>query len=123
MAIATTIDLSKIPAKELPTSTVKAAFSKELGEQEYEIRALDDISLQDWGDVTSDPQEIFRNSKTCLIALTNGLVCLGGDKAKALYLLKNASSDEVVKVVAAIISLTNELDARKAEEKKTAEKN
>lgn len=122
MAIANSIDLSKIPAKELPTSTVKATFSKELGEQEYEIRALDDIALQDWGDVVTDQREICRNSKTCLIALTEGLVALNGDKEKARYLLRNAS-DEAVKVVAAIIALTNEFYGKKAEEKQTAEKN
>ena len=61
--LATTLDLSKIKAKELPTSTVKAVLNPEIGEQEFAIHALSDLDRIDIRDVISNNRSVSRLSK------------------------------------------------------------
>ena len=119
--LATTIDLSKLKAKELPTGTVKADFGN--GEQEFAIHALNDLERFDLIDITSNPDNsLTRLSKTYVKLLAVGMDVLEGDEDKARALLMGAT-EESMKVVAAISNLTNQFYNAKAEEKAEAEKN
>lgn len=122
MKKAASINLAKIPAKELPSSTIKADFGDGNGEQEFTVHAVGDMARRDIMDVLTDQREINRNSKLQLILLTEGLDCINGDKATARYLLENAT-DACITVTAEIVRLTNEFYAAKGEEKEAAEKN
>lgn len=119
--LATTIDLSKLKAKELPTGTVKADFGN--SEQEFAIHALNDLERFDLIDITSNPDNsLTRLSKTYVKLLAAGMDVLEGDEDKARALLMGAT-EEAMKVVAAISNLTNQFYNAKAEEKAEAEKN
>jgi D-arabinose 5-phosphate isomerase GutQ len=119
--LATTIDLSKLKAKELPTGAVKADFGN--GEQEFAIHALNDLERFDLIDITNNPDNsLTRLSKIYIKLLAAGMDVLEGDENKARTLLMGAT-EEAMKVVAAISNLTNQFYNAKAEEKAEAEKN
>ena len=120
MALATTIDLSKIKAKELPTKTVKANFGD--GEKEYQVRALNDMDRIELARHVTNKSEVFVNSKVYLIALVGGLEAIGRDEDAARVLL-DACTTEALKVANEILDLTNEFYTKKSEEREKAEKN
>ncbi|MBQ4433385.1 MAG: hypothetical protein IJU61_09785 [Victivallales bacterium] len=120
--LATTLDLSKIKAKELPTSTVKAVLNPEIGEQEFAIHALSDLDRIDISDVISNNRSVSRLSKFYVKMLAAGLDVLNGSEEDARELLDKCTEQAMI-IANAIFALTNQFNAAKADEKAEAEKN
>ncbi len=120
MAIATRINLAKIPVKETASKVVKLDFGD--GEKEYMIHALDDATRQCIGMLYADQNDVLRDMKMNKLLLLGGLDAIQGDAAVADYLVRNANAT-VVQACAEIVALTNEFYTAKDAEAEEAEKN
>lgn len=119
--IATTIDLSKIPAKEVPRKTVKANFGD--GEKEYWIRSLDDADRMCVQMLYAvDQRDVRRPFELYVLLLTAGLEAINGSQETARWLVRNCT-DAAMDVGNEIYSLTLEFFKAKDAEAEEAEKN
>jgi len=117
--IKTKIDLSKIPAKELPRKKVTVDFGD--GEAEYWIRALGDadrMCIQ----VLYGTDNVFRPKDLYVLLLSCGLEVIKGDQDIARLLVERATIPAQT-VGNEIYSLTNDFYDSKDQEAEQAEKN
>lgn len=119
MALATKIDLSKIPVKETASKIIEANFDGT--KAEYKIHALSDQYLQCLNLLR------MRNNTTkgvdlYVLLLTAGLDAIDGDEFQAKYLVENCNA-EAVRVGNEIYSLTDDFLTAKNKEAEEAEKN
>ena len=123
--IATSIDLSKVPAKELPRKTVEADFGD--GVKEYYIRPLNEADLVclrtlPQNDPTTGQTDIMLPKKMYVLLLSAGLEVCQGQQDIAKLLLDERSA-AAIHVGDAIFAFTNEFYAAKQNETEEAEKN
>lgn len=117
--IKTKIDLSKIPAKELPREKITVDFGD--GEAEYWIRALGDadrMCIQ----VLYGTENVFRPKELYILLLSCGLEAINGDQEIARLLVDRATLAAQT-VGNAIYRMTNDFYESKDEEAEQAEKN
>jgi hypothetical protein len=118
--IATTIDLSKIPVKEMPRKLVKANFGD--GEKEYWIRSLGDADRMCVQMLYSGDADVMRPYSLYVLLLTAGLEAIGGNQETAKWLVKHCT-DAAQAVGNEIYTLTIDFYKAKDVEVEQAEKN
>lgn len=118
--IKTRIDLSKIPAKELPRETIAVDLGE--GENDYWIHALNDADWMCISGLYDNPDDIFRQKNLFVILLACGLEALAGDQRAAKTLLERKTL-EAQKIGNRIFQMTIDFYNAKGEEAKEAEKN
>lgn len=117
--VATKINLSRIPIKELPRKTILCNFDGE--EKEYWIRALDESKRMCIQSLWTG-NDVLRPAKLYTLLLTAGLEAINEEQEIAQFLLENVT-EEAKRVGNEIYAFTAEYYEKIAEEAEEARKN
>ena len=120
--LATSIDLSKIPIKEVASKTIEADLYGDGETKSYRIHALNDAERLCIGVLSQGGENVMFAAKFYVLLLTAGMDAVGGNQSVAEFLLANRP-DEAKRIGDEIFQLTREFYAAKEQEAEEAEKN
>ena len=112
-----TIDLSKIPVKELPTTKIKANFDGT--DKDFTVTAWGDGDQMTFAALSADKEDVFRLKKLYVFLLSSGL---GIEQELAACLYANVN-DEAIRVGNEIFKFNQSVAEAKNKEAENAEKN